>query len=156
MDEGENARVDFVVTLSRASTETVTVSYETSDGTATHGDDYVAASGTLTFAPGETERTVSVTVLDDDLDEGEETFTLMLSNLSGGNAFLADASATGTIVNSDPLPRALVARFGRTAAVHVVKHVEERLQARREPGRRAGSRAGSCGRTRGARLRSAC
>ena len=136
VDEAENAKVDFAVTLSRASTGTVTVAYATSDDTATQGNDYVAASGTLTFAPGETEKTVSVTVRDDDLDEGEETFTLTLSNASGGNVFIADASATGTIVNTDPLPRALMARFGRTAAMHVVEQVEERLQAPREPGLR--------------------
>ena len=55
--------------------------------------------------------------------------TLTLSNPSSGR--LSDGEATGTIVNSDPLPRALIARFGRTAAVHVVEHVEERLQAPR-------------------------
>ena len=134
VDEAENATVDFAVTLSRASTETVTVAYETSDGTATHGDDYVAASGTLSFPPGETEKTVSVTVLDDDLDEGEETFTLMLSNPSGGNAFLADASATGTINNTDPMPKAWLARFGRTVGSQVVEAVSERVD---------GSRSGS-------------
>ena len=47
---------------------------------------------------------------------------------------MTDGEATGTIKNSDPLPRALLARFGRTAAVHVVEHVEERLAAPREPG----------------------
>ena len=73
-----------------------------------------------------------MTVLDDTHDEGEETFTLALSNASG--AAIADGEATGTIENSDPMPRALLARFGRAAAVHVVEHVEERLQAPREPG----------------------
>ena len=136
VDEAEDVTVDFAVTMSRASTETVTVSYATSDGTATQGDDYTAASGTLRFAPGETEKTVSVAVLDDEHDEGEETFTLTLSNPSGGNVFLADSTATGTIVNTDPLPRALMTRFGRAAAVHVVEQVEERLQAPREPGLR--------------------
>ena len=71
-------------------------------------------------------------VLDDAHDEGEETFTLTLSNPSAGR--LTDDEATGTIENRDPLPKALLARFGRTAAVHVVEHVEERLQAPREPG----------------------
>ena len=71
-------------------------------------------------------------VLDDSHDEGEETLTLTLSNPSWGR--VTDGEATGTIVNSDPLPRALLARFGRTAAVHVVEHVEERLAAPREPG----------------------
>ena len=62
----------------------------------------------------------------------EETLTLTLSNPSEGR--LTDAEATGTIANTDPLPRALLARFGRAAVVHVVEHVEERLQAPREPG----------------------
>ena len=69
---------------------------------------------------------------DDSHDEAEETLTLTLSNASGGR--VADGEATGTIKNRDPLPRALLARFGRTAAVHVVEHVEERLQAPRGPG----------------------
>ena len=71
-------------------------------------------------------------MLDDSHDEGEETLTLTLSNASSGR--LTDAEATGTIVNRDPLPRALLARFGRTAAVHVVEQVEERIEAPREPG----------------------
>ena len=91
-----------------------------------------AASGTLTVGAGERSTTIEVAVLDDAHDEGEETLTLRLSNPSGGR--LTDGEATGTIENHDPLPRALVARFGRTAAVHVVEHVEERLAAPRAPG----------------------
>ena len=71
-------------------------------------------------------------VLDDAHDEDEETLTLTLSSPSRGR--LTDSEATGTIKNQDPLPRALLARFGRTAVVHVVEHVEWRLQAPREPG----------------------
>ena len=133
VDEGAaDAALAFAVKLSRAASGAVTVEYATSDGTATAGADYTSTSGTLTFAAGETEETVSVPVLDDSHDDDGETLTLTLSNASG--AHLADATATGTINNSDPLPRALMARFGRAAAVHVVEHVEERLQARREPG----------------------
>ena len=106
--------------------------YATADGSAHAGDDYRAASGTLTFGAGESSTTIEVAVLDDAHDEGEETLTLRLSNPSGGR--LADGEATGTIENHDPMPRALLARFGRTAAVHVVEHVEERLQAPRAPG----------------------
>ena len=65
VQEGPNATLDFVVTLSRARHEATTVDYATSDGTATAGADYTADSGTLSFAIGETEKTVSVTVLDD-------------------------------------------------------------------------------------------
>ena len=116
--EGAGATLEFAVTLSRAAAGTVTVGYATSDGTAVAGTDYTSASGTLTFGPGETSRTVSVTVLDDTVDDDGETLTLTLSNASG--ARLADATATGTINNADPLPRAWLVRFGRTSATQVV------------------------------------
>ena len=130
--ENDGVPLGFVVSLDRAPNAAVTVDYATSDGSAQAGVDYTAASGTLSFAAGESSKTVEVAVLDDSHDEDEETLTLTLSNASAG--VLTDAEATGTIENSDPLPRALVARFGRTAAVHVVEHVEERLAAPREPG----------------------
>ncbi len=123
--EGAQAVLAFPVTLNRAAGAAVTVEYATADGTATAGADYTAASGTLTFQAGETEKTVEVTVLDDAHDDGEETLTLELSNATG--ARIRDAEATGTIVNSDPLPRAWLARFGRTAAGHVLDAVGERL-----------------------------
>ena len=132
VEEAVGAVLAFVVTLERAASGTVTVDYATADGTATAGADYTATSGTLRFAAGETSKTVSVTVLDDAHDDGGETVTLTLSNPSGGR--LTDGQATGTIENRDPLPRALLARFGRTAAVHVVEHVEERIAAPRAPG----------------------
>ena len=132
VEEDAGAVLAFAVTLSRAASRALTVDYATSDGSAQAGVDYTAASGTLTFQAGESSRTIEVGVLDDAHDEGEETLTLTLSSASGG--LLTDGEATGTIENRDPLPRALLARFGRTAAVHVVEHVEERLQAPREPG----------------------
>ena len=131
-EEGEDETLAFAVTLDAATGGQVTVDYATSDGSARAGEDYDAASGTLTFAPGNTVKTITVTVLDDAHDEGEETFTLTLSNASG--ATLTDAEATGTIENRDPLPRAFMARFGRTVAVQVVEHVEERIQAPRQAG----------------------
>ena len=124
--EGAGNTVDFTVTLSRASSGTVTVGYATADGTATAGQDYTAASGTLTFAPGETSGPVSVSVLDDTHDDDGETFTLRLSNASGGR--LTDASATGTIENSDAMPQAWLARFGRAASDHVVQAIGTRLR----------------------------
>ncbi len=125
--EGVDATIDFLVTLRPASDRRVTVDYETADGTAKAGEDYEAASGTLTFVPGDTEKTIRVTVLDDAKDEGEETFTLGLFVLSP-HAKFADREATGTIVNSDPVPQAWLARFGRTAASQVVEAVGERLR----------------------------
>ena len=112
--EGPDATLDFVVTLNRNRHEATTVDYGTSDGTATAGADYTAASGTLTFAAGETSKTVSVAVLDDALDEGSETLTL--TNPEPSSVRLADAEATGTIRNTDKMPKAWIARFGREAA----------------------------------------
>ena len=126
--EGTGNTVDFAVTLSRAPSGTVTVGYATADGTATAGQDYTSASGTLTFAPGETSASVSVTVIDDTHDDDGETFTLRLSNASGGR--LTDDSATGTIKNSDPMPQAWLTRFGRAASDHVVQAIGTRLRGR--------------------------
>ena len=131
-EEGTDETIDFAVTLSRAASGTVAVAYATADGTATAGEDYTARKGQLTFDPGETEKTVRVPVLDDVVDEGEETFTLRLLNASGVR--IADGVATGTIENSDPLPQAWLARFGRTAAGHVVEAIGERVGGDRAGG----------------------
>ena len=122
----------FEVTLNRAAPVTVTVDYATADGTATAGADYTAMSGTLTFTPGETQETVNVTVLDDVHDDTEETLTLALTNAVG--ARVRDAEATGTIVNSDPIPQAWLGRFGRTVAGHVVDAVSGRLEGSADGG----------------------
>ena len=82
-EEGPNAELLFPITLSRAASGTVTVGYATSDDTATAGTDYTATSGILTFLAGETEKTVSVPVLDDILDDGGETLKLTLSDPTG-------------------------------------------------------------------------
>ena len=124
--EAAGATLAFAVTLSRAASDTVTVDYATSDGTATAGADYTHASGTLTFAAGETRKTVTVAVLDDPQDDGGETLTLTLSNPSG--AVFADAQASGVIENTDPLQRAWLARFGRAAAEHVMEAVGARIE----------------------------
>ena len=104
--EGAGATLDFVVTMRPPAAKQVTVDYATSDGTATAGEDYTAASGTLTFAAGDVEKTVSVAVLDDATgNEGTETLTLTLSGVSGDRAYLVDATATGTIDDDDPVSR---------------------------------------------------
>ena len=107
VEEDDGAVLAFAVTLSRAASAALTVDYATSDGSAQAGVDYTAASGTLTFAAGESSRTIEVGVLDDAHDEGEEPLTLTLSNASSGR--LSDGKATGTIENRDPLPRAAFA-----------------------------------------------
>ena len=92
----------FQVTLTGPTSETVTVDYATSNGTATAPSDYASASGTLTFDPGITSRTLQVAVAGDGTNEAPETFTVTLSNASGIG--IARAVATGTIVDDDPLP----------------------------------------------------
>ena len=73
----ENAVVrTTAVTLSAASEKTVTVQYATANGTATATNDYISATGTLSFAPGDTSKTVPVTIVQDTLDELNETFSL--------------------------------------------------------------------------------
>ena len=88
------------VTLSPASTKTVTVAYATANGTATAGEDYTAANGTLTFAPGTTTRDISVEILDDDIEESDETFFVTLSNAR--HALLTDVRGRATIRENDP------------------------------------------------------
>ena len=133
--EGEDETIDFAVSLSRAASGPVSVAYATADGTARAGSDYRARKGKLKFAPGETEKTVSVPVLDDAHDEGEETMRLRLLNASG--AVIADGVATGTIENTDHMPAAWLARFGRTVTDQVLDAVEARLAAPRAAGARA-------------------
>ena len=135
VEEGAGAVLAFAVTLSRAATSAFSVDYATSDGSAQAGADYTAASGTLSFQAGDSSKTIEVSVLDDAHDEGEETLTLTLSNASG--AWLSDGEATGTIENTDLMPAALLARFGRATAEQVVTHIEERMAAPRQRGFRA-------------------
>ena len=123
--EGADAAVSFAVTLNRAASGEVSVNYATRDGTAKAGEDYTFTRGTLTFAVGDTSMTVEVPILDDALDEGEETFTLKLTGARG--AAIDDGEATGTIENSDPLQRMWLSRFGRTVADHVTAAVSDRL-----------------------------
>ncbi|ORB49739.1 Calx-beta domain-containing protein [Mycolicibacterium rhodesiae] len=87
----------FTVTLSAASDQTVTVHYTTSGGSAIAGSDFVGAAGTVTFLPGETSKTVAVTVLGDSAAENTETFTVVLSGPA--NATVTDATGVGTIVD---------------------------------------------------------
>ena len=132
VEEAAGAVLAFAVTLSRSASSPITINYATSDGSATAGADYTAASGILTIESGSSSGSIEVTVLDDSHNDGEETLTLTLSNAS--SRVLTDATATGTIENHDAMPRALIARFGRTAAVHIVEQVEERVNAPRRPG----------------------
>jgi VCBS repeat-containing protein len=99
--EGDSGTTSFMftVTLSAASAQTVTVDYASASGTASAPVDFAATSGTLSFAPGETVRTVIVLVNGDTAVETGETFTLALS--APTNATIASGTGTGTIQNDD-------------------------------------------------------
>jgi hypothetical protein len=92
----------FTVTLSAASGQTVTVNYGTANSSATAGSDYTATSGTLTFAPGVTTQTITVTIGEDTIFEGSEAFNVNLSTPT--NATIADSQGVGTIVDNDAAP----------------------------------------------------
>jgi hypothetical protein len=128
VDEGPDAALEFTVTLNRRVEEEITVGYRTEDGTATAGLDYTETTGTLSLSAGDTSGTVSVPVRDDSHDEGSETMTLRLQSPSPARVKLADATATGTINNHDPMPKAWMVRFGRTVGSQVVDALGERLE----------------------------
>src|SRR5207247_785339 len=100
-ENASNATV--TVTLTGATTKTATVGYATSDGTATDGTNYTGTSGTLTFSPGQTEATFTVSLLDDDVFDGDKTVSLTLSEPS--NATLGDPSQVSlTLTDTDNPP----------------------------------------------------
>jgi predicted extracellular nuclease len=89
----------FTVSLDHPAADAVSVDWTTANGTALSGSDYLATGGSITFAPGETSKTVAVPVIGDSVAEANETLTVTLSNVSGGT--IADGSGAGTIVNDD-------------------------------------------------------
>ncbi len=96
-----NEAAEFTVVRGGHTNLTMTVDYATADGTATAGSDYLAVSGTLAFAPGETEKRVVVPILDNWLGEPRETLRVTLANLTGGGRFGEPTAATLTIVDND-------------------------------------------------------
>ncbi|WP_198321099.1 Calx-beta domain-containing protein [Azohydromonas aeria] len=99
--EGGTA-LDFIVTLSAPSAQLVSVRYNNGNVTAGNGSDYLAQSGILVFAPGETLKVVHIPVLDDLATEATETFNLNL--FSPVNATVGTATVVGSIIDNDPAP----------------------------------------------------
>ena len=141
----ENARLPimpFTVKLSAPARDAVRVHVSTRPSTpvsATPRVDYAPASYALTFRAGETEKRVWVRIYNDSHDEEPETFEVVLSAARG--AAIGDGVAVGTIVNSDPMPAAWLARFGRTVAEQALDGIAGRMSADRAAGMR-GSVAG--------------
>ncbi|NCQ69135.1 MAG: tandem-95 repeat protein [Microcystis aeruginosa W13-16] len=106
INESEN-QATVTVKLTGISQQTFTVDYNTNDGTAKAGEDYTTVSGKLTFNAGESVKTITVPINNDTAYEGNETFTLNLSNPTGG-AVLGTSTATITIIDNDvPKPGTL-------------------------------------------------
>jgi WD40 repeat protein len=95
--------VSLRIRLSAASGKTVTVNYATVNGTALGGSDYVTTSGVVSFAPGETQKTVRVRIIDDSIYEGNETFSVRLSNAA--NATVGTGTEIITIIENDGRPQ---------------------------------------------------
>ncbi len=118
----EGGAAGFVVTLSPASEQTVRVSYRSVDGTAVAELDYVATEGTLSFEPGESTRTIAVTTLADELQEGVEQFMVELSNPVA--ATIADGTGVGTITQLaeriETINRTVLPELGRALAFSAV------------------------------------
>ena len=91
--------LNIPVTLSQASVQTVTVQYTTANWTATAGSDYVAKTGTLTFSPGQTTKSIPITINGDTVNEFDELFGVTFSNPT--NATLTTTGALGGITNDD-------------------------------------------------------
>ena len=125
--QGKSSVLAFTVSLDRTRDVAVRVDYATEDGSARAGEDYTPVSGTLTIEAGGREGTVEVPVLPALHVTGERTLTLRLSNAV--SAVIDDGVATGTIVRESELPKAWLARFGRTASDHAAQAIARRLEA---------------------------
>jgi large repetitive protein len=107
--------ITFTITLSQASTQAVSVNYNTSNITALSGSDYTATSGAITFAAGETTKTITIAILGDTIAESTETFALNLTNAI--NATITRATGTATILDSDIATTANGIRSGGTVSI---------------------------------------
>ena len=145
----------FTIRLSRALDENVCYDFETLDtGSASEGVDYLQRPKSTSWQPaGVTEWTEFVRILDDSIDDGGETVKVRISDAelcddASKTITINRGEATGTITNSDPIPAAWLARFGRTVADQVIDAVEGRMEAARAPGTEvnlAGQRVGASG-----------
>ena len=122
--EGQSTSVTYTVSMSVASPLAVSVAYATANGTATAGSDYTASSGSLSFAAGETNKTITINLLNDSLNESDETFSLSLSaptNATLGSPSSVITTLTDTLVatSSTVLPTGIEnLRLDGTSAIN--------------------------------------
>jgi Calx-beta domain len=111
---GSAATASFTVTKAGATEVDAVADWATVDGTALAGSDYGAASGTLTFGPGQVSKTIDVTVTGDAIDEPNESFSVTLSNPV--HATVSDPTGVGTIVDNDKIPTSLTLKAGKSSS----------------------------------------
>jgi len=100
LPEGNSAsQFGFVISLDRTSTKTITVNFNTAEGFAKNGEDFTAQSQTVSFAPGETQKTINIAVVGDDIKEGSDDFSVVLSNPT--NASINKSTGLANIINDD-------------------------------------------------------
>jgi hypothetical protein len=120
----EGSNIVLTVTKSGSTQISHSVNYGTANGTAAAPGDYGASSGTLTFLPGETSKTITISTVDDGTYETAETFSLNLSGATGG-ATISTPTGTGTINDNDTMPSLSIANAsvteGGQATVSVTK-----------------------------------
>ena len=130
----EGKVVEFPIRLSRSHNDRVYLlvrTRESSPVSARQGQDFRlhSAYAIVTFNPGETEKTVSVSALEDAHDDDGETFEVYIDQVYFSSVGIADGVGVGTIRNSDPIPAAWLGRFGRTVSQQVVDAVRGRFNA---------------------------
>ena len=123
--EGTDETIDFEITLTRPVSRAAVVSYTTRDETAQRNVDYRGGPGSVRFNVGEDRKVVSFVVVDDDINEGLETFELIGTRAT--NVQIGNDVSLGLIRNDDPMPQAWLARFGRTVAGQAVDTIAGRL-----------------------------
>ena len=131
----EGDEVYFEVTLSKPVAHEVRFSYYTESGlyngrnygAAGSSSDYRYTNNNATIYPGGTRFDIWIQTFDDSYDEGNETFTIILNDPTG--ATIDDGEATGTIENTDPLPDAWLARFGRAVAEQTLDGITARIDS---------------------------
>ena len=126
--------LEFAVTLNRPAPGPVSVSAFLESGTAGRDVDFRGHRKDVEFAAGERLKWMTVTVEDDLIDEGVETMTVALDAVRPDVVAIERGVATGRIVNSDPMPKAWLGRFGRTVAEQAIEGISERIESAGRPG----------------------
>ncbi|RMF27361.1 MAG: hypothetical protein D6756_02035, partial [Cyanobacteria bacterium J083] len=128
----------FKVSLDQASNQTVSVDYNTVNGTALAGSDYIATQGTLTFNPGETQQQIQIQIIDDTVEESDENFLLEFSNIQNANfsGLVTSNDAGGLssnlgivkITNDDQQPKKPQSIIGEIGRINTLDHTLQTIE----------------------------